>query len=58
MSKIIKIFSDADEYELEKEINNFLKESKAEIIDLKFNVSKSEDSEKIITVVMSVNVAD
>jgi hypothetical protein len=56
MTKVIKIFSDGDEYELEKEINHFLQESKAEIIDFKFDVSKPEDGEKIITVVMSVNL--
>jgi ribose 5-phosphate isomerase RpiB len=57
MTKIIKIFSDANEVELENEINSFLKETKAEIIDFKFNVSNSEDnSEKITTIVLVVNL--
>jgi|WetSurMetagenome_2_1015567.scaffolds.fasta_scaffold1534793_2 hypothetical protein len=57
MTKVIKIFSDANESELESEINSFLKETKAEIVDFKFNVSNSEDnSEKITTIVLVINL--
>lgn len=37
----IKVFDEAHERDLEDEINKFLKEEKAEIIDIKYAVSTS-----------------
>lgn len=55
MLKRVKIFSDADELELEKEINSFLKTSGAEIIDTKLSVSQSEEG-AIHTVALTVEI--
>lgn len=44
----IKIFDEAHESDLEDEINKFLKEEKAEIIDIKFSVSTSIYAEEQI----------
>ena len=57
MARKIKIFSDSDEGELEKEINSFLEESGGQVIDLKLSVFKPEDdSDKIITVALVVEL--
>lgn len=53
--KKVKIFSDADEFELENQINEFLEQHKAQIIDLKLNVTK-DGEEKIITAALIVDV--
>lgn len=51
----VKIFSDADEFELEKQINAFLEQHKAQIIELKLDVMK-DGEEKIITAALIVDV--
>ncbi len=55
--KRVKIFSDADEYELEKQINSFLKEHDAQLIDLKLDVLNDDEAGKIITAVLTVDVS-
>ena len=55
--KRVKIFSDADEYELEKQINEFLKEHNAQLIDLKLDVLNDDETGKIITAVLTVEVS-
>lgn len=52
----MKIFSDADEYELEKQINNFLREHGAQLIDIKLGVNEDKESGKIITATAIIDV--
>lgn len=44
----VKIFDFEDEKELEEEINNFIKEGKVEVIDIKYQVSMGIFSEEQI----------
>jgi len=42
----VKIFDESHEKDLEEDINNFIKESSPEIIDIKYSISNSIYSEE------------
>ena len=44
----VKVFDESHENDLEQDINNFIKENKVEIIDIKFSVGVSLFSEEQI----------
>ena len=44
----VKIFDESHEKDLEDDINNFLKETEPEIIDIKYSISNSIYSEEQI----------
>ena len=44
----VKVFDESHEKDLEQDINNFIKENKVEIIDIKFSVGVSLFSEEQI----------
>lgn len=44
----VKVFDESHEKDLEQDINNFIKENKIEIIDIKFSVGVSLFSEEQI----------
>lgn len=44
----VKIFDESHEKDLEEDINNFIKESDADILDIKYSVSNSVYSEEQI----------
>ena len=42
----VKIFDESHENDLEEDINNFIKEKNPDIIDIKYSISNSVDSEE------------